>query len=125
MGYTNTEGAQGICPAGSHIPSDAEWKTLEMSLSGMTQATADTTGYRGTDEGTKLKSGGASGLNMPLAGIRHTDGSFGFLSSYVDLWSSSESSTSAWARFLYTSRANVYRNTADKANGFSVRCVGN
>jgi len=70
MQYVTTASAQGICPVGSHIPSDNEWKTLEMSLSGMTQATADTTGWRGTDEGTKLKSGTPPGLNMPLAACR-------------------------------------------------------
>ena len=125
MGYGTTEGAQGICPAGSHIPTDNEWKTLEMSLSGMTQATADTAGWRGTDEGTKLKSGGASGLNMPLAGDRDPNGLFYDLSSNAMPWSSTESSTSAWIRILRTSQANVLRNTYPKTSGFSVRCLGN
>ena len=125
MQYSTAEKAQGICPVGSHIPSDNELKTLEMSLSGMTQATADAVDWRGTDEGTKLKSGGASGLNMPLAGYRYPDGSFYGLSSYVYLWSSSESSTSAWIRYLESGYATVYRNLYTKAVGFSVRCVGN
>ena len=42
MQYETQEGTQGICPAGWHIPSDDEWKTLEMHL-GMTQAQADIT----------------------------------------------------------------------------------
>ena len=29
MGYSRTEGAQGICPSGWHIPTDAEWFILE------------------------------------------------------------------------------------------------
>jgi len=125
MGYSKTEGAQGICPAGTHVPTDSEWKTLEMSLSGMTQAVADTAGWRGTDEGTKLKSGGTSGLHMPLAGLRNTAGSFSNLSSYASLWSSSESGANAWYRDLLTSQANVLRNTYGKAFGLSVRCLGN
>jgi len=126
MQYVTTAGAQGICPAGSHIPSDNDWKILEMQL-GMTQVQADATGYRGTDQGTQLKSSGTSGLNMPLAGGRNTDGSFYDLSSYGNLWSSSESSTSAWAwrRILYSGSATVYRDTGVKALGFSVRCLGN
>ena len=32
MQYSSTEGAQGVCPAGSHIPSDGEWKTLELDF---------------------------------------------------------------------------------------------
>ena len=125
MKYTNAEKAQGICPAGSHIPSDAEWKTLEMSLSGMSQATADTTGWRGTDEGTKLKSGGSSGLNIPLAGYRTNGGSFSALSSDALLWSSSESGASARYRNLVSGYATVYRDTNVKVFGFSVRCLGN
>jgi len=100
MQYVTTPGAQGICPAGSHIPTDNDWKILEMQL-GMTQAQADTANaWRGTDQGTQLKSGGSSGLNMPLAGNRTTDGSFYGLASHAYLWSSSESSTSAWGRTL-------------------------
>lgn len=124
MQYVTTQGAQGICPAGSHIPSDNDWKILEMQL-GMSQANVDATGWRGTDQGTQLKTGGSSGLNMPLAGRRRTDGSFDVLSSRGYLWSSSESSTSAWLRYLNSGYATVDRVTDDKALGFSVRCLGN
>ena len=124
MQYVNTAGAQGICPTGSHIPSDTEWKTLEMQL-GMTQVAADATGWRGTDQGTQLKPGGTSGLSMPLAGYRNTDGSFYSLSSDTFLWSSSESSTSAWNRYLTSGYAAVVRNPNGKGFGFSVRCLGN
>ncbi len=75
MQYVTTAGTQGVCPNGSHIPTETEWKTLEMYL-GMTQSQADATGHRGTDQGTQIKSGGPSGLNMPLAGNRSTDGLF-------------------------------------------------
>jgi len=124
MQYVTTAGAQGICPTGSHIPSDNDWKILEVQL-GMTQAQADATGWRGTDQGTQLKLNGTSGLNMPLAGYRYTDGSFNSLASYAHLWSSSESSTSAWVRYLNSGNATVNRYTNDKAYGFSVRCLGN
>lgn len=124
MQYIKTAGAQGICPAGSHIPSDNEWKTLEMSLSGMLQATADITGWRGTDEGTKLKSSTPPGLNMPIAGNRYIDGSFSLLSSSAFLWSSSESNISAWSRHLYSGYTTVHRLTYSKSFGFSVRCLG-
>ena len=130
MGYAPAptkpdEFVQGICPAGSHIPSDAEWKTLEMFL-GMTQPQADATGgWRGTNQGTQLKPGGSSGMNVPLAGDRSTDGSFYYLSSGAYLWSSSESGGNAWVRYLYSGFATVYRDTYRKALGFSVRCIGN
>jgi uncharacterized protein (TIGR02145 family)/prepilin-type N-terminal cleavage/methylation domain-containing protein len=125
MQYVITAGAQGICPAGSHIPTDNEWKILEVQL-GMTQAQADGTGYRGTDQGTQLKPGGVSGLNMPLAGFRSADGSFYYLSSDVYLWASSESGTYAWSRGLFSGSASVYRPANNgKGDGFSVRCLGN
>jgi len=124
MQYVTTQGAQGICPAGSHIPTDNDWKILEVQL-GMTQAQADTTSWRGTDQGTQLKPGGSSGLSMPLAGYRYTDRFFYDLSSDTYLWSSSESSTSAWGRYLYSGYATVSRYTDTKATGFSVRCLGN
>ncbi|MDK2899488.1 MAG: hypothetical protein PWQ10_675, partial [Patescibacteria group bacterium] len=119
-----TNGAQGICPTGSHIPTDTEWKTLEMQL-GMTQAQADTTDWRGTDQGTQMKINGTSGLNVPLAGYRGTNESFYNLSSAAYLWSSSESSTSAWRRYLTSGYATVLRDTSTKARGLSVRCLGN
>ncbi len=124
MQYSTAAGAQGICPAGSHIPTDEEWKTLEMSL-GMTRSQADTTGWRGTDQGTQLKSGGTSGMNIPLAGYRSTAGSFTNFSASAFVWSSSESGGSAWDRALDSGLATVNRYTNDKAKGFSVRCLEN
>jgi len=125
MQYITTEGAQGICPTGSHIPSDTEYKTLEMQL-GMSQAHADITGWsRGTDQGTQLKPSGSSGLNISLAGLRFTDGSFHNLLDDVVLWSSSESGTDAWDRNLNSNFVTVYRNTIYKDYGLSVRCVEN
>lgn len=123
MGYVNTERAQGICPVGTHIPSDNDFKILEISL-GMSQGTAEASGMRGSDQGTQLKSGGSSGLNIPLTAYRETNGSFvNPLGGY--LWSSTESSGSAWDRYFSSSQVGVGRNTNVKAIGFSVRCIGN
>ena len=125
MQYVTSQGAQGICPAGSHIPSDNDFKILEMQL-GMTQAQADTPyAWRGTDQGTQLKPGGSSNLNMPLAGERSTGGSFSDLSSGAYLLSSSQSGSSAWTRYLYSGSASVTRYPDGKGYGFSVRCLGN
>lgn len=127
MQYTTNEGSQGICPSGYHIPSDSDWKTLEKYL-GMTQAQADTTGWRGTDQGTKLKAGGSSAFEAPLAGGWNTTGSFyGYDQSTNGLlWSSTMSGVSVWVRMLYSSYATVLRETANNQNyGFSVRCLKN
>jgi uncharacterized protein (TIGR02145 family)/prepilin-type N-terminal cleavage/methylation domain-containing protein len=124
MQYVTIENAQGICPAGSHIPSDNDWKILEMRL-GMSQAQADATSWRGTDQSTQLKSGGTSELNVPLAGYGDTDGSFDNLSLSAYLWSSSESNTIAWLRRLGSVNPAVIRGSDVKGIGFSVRCLGN
>jgi len=63
---------------------------------------------------------------IPLAGNRNTDGSFNNLTSNTNFWSSLQSSSSnAWNRNLNSGNATVNRNTNDKANGFSVRCLKN
>ena len=122
MQYFTTEGAQGICPAGSHIPSDNDWKILEVQL-GMTQLQADATGDRGTDQGTRLKSGGISGLNIPLAGYRSTAGSFSLLLTAGYLWSSSNSGAQSWFRNLFSGNNTVFRDTFVNIDGLSVRCI--
>ncbi len=63
MQYSTTAGVQGICPTGWHIPTDAEWQTMEMNLSpGMSPAQAAATGWRGTTQGHQIKTGGTSGF---------------------------------------------------------------
>jgi uncharacterized protein (TIGR02145 family) len=51
---TVPSGVQGLCPPGWHVPSDAEWRMLEMAF-GMPNEELSLTDWRGTDEGTKMK----------------------------------------------------------------------
>jgi len=55
-----------VCPLGWHIPSDAEWETLE-EYEGMPADSAMHYGYAGTI-GPVLMAGGSSGLNLQNAG---------------------------------------------------------
>ena len=50
----NWDAALKACPLGWHLPSDVEWKTLEMYL-GMSQSMSHDKGYRGTYEGKQMK----------------------------------------------------------------------
>jgi uncharacterized protein (TIGR02145 family) len=122
-----------LAPAGWHVSTDAEWKQLEMAL-GMTQAQADATGWRGTDQGTQLKStsgwynGGngtnSSGFSALPAGYRIYDGNYGNISNTGYWWSATEYSAAiAWYRNLHYNYTNVGRNYVVKQFGFSVRCV--
>jgi uncharacterized protein (TIGR02145 family) len=138
MQYVTTAGTQGVCPTGFHLPTDDEWKTLEIHL-GMTQAQADATGFRGTDQGSQLASNeplwtngaldqnaafGTSGLAALPGGYRITSGSTLNQSYDANFWSSSESYTGyAWNRDLDYYGPKVNRDDDSKSNGFSVRCV--
>ncbi|MBU4462083.1 hypothetical protein KKD91_03405 [Patescibacteria group bacterium] len=128
---STTAGAQGICPTGWHIPTHDEYTTLELTVcTSGTCATdfpydASTTGWRGTNEGTTLKTVDSTHFSGLLAGDRGTGGSFFYLSSYGYFWTSLQSGTSAWYRKLSSGGASVYRGTFDKAYGFSVRCLKN
>ena len=124
---------RGLCPSGWHVPTDGEWMTLEMAL-GMTEAEVNSTGFRGTDQGTQMKTdygwyvGGnetnASGFSGLPGGLRNPDGDFDLAGYVGGWWSSSPSGSYAWDRALYGSNAYVGRyNTDDLRIGLSIRCV--
>ena len=62
-----------IAPVGWHVPTDDEWKELEMYL-GMSQSDADDVGWRGTDEGGKLKETGTAHWISPNTGATNESG---------------------------------------------------
>jgi len=124
----NFTGAGSACPTGWHLPSDAEWKTLEMSL-GMSQADANLDGWeRGADQGTKLKMNGSSGFNALLSGLRNTTNNpFADLATVGYYWTSTIGNleTKAYRRTVSSTDARIYRGDMHKDNGFSVRCIKN
>ena len=140
MKYSIVAGAQGICPSGFHVPTDSEYKTLEMFL-GMTQEQADGYGQagsgadlqpakvdsivaRGTDQAQKLISGGSSGFNGLFGGYMGNNATSTTLGFSGEFWSSSQiSATTAWARRLMKGEGKVLRLKDRKDLGFSVRCL--
>jgi uncharacterized protein (TIGR02145 family) len=129
--------SRGIAPAGWHVPSDAEWKQMEMVL-GMSQVQADSVGYRGSSEGGKLKESGtahwtspntgatnASGLAILPGGFRSYDrGTDFFVHNVANYWTSTPNGTdSAWCRYVAYNHANLARSYLSEKDGFSVRCV--
>jgi uncharacterized protein (TIGR02145 family) len=128
-----------LCPVGWHVPTDEEWKTLEIFL-GMTTKEADATGFRGTDQGTQLKSNtgwdsGGNGSNTSgflgfPSGARWSDtGNFHSIGIFSGWWSSTEIfGDGAVSRYLFfchstVNRAADYSCYMSKQNGFSVRCI--
>jgi uncharacterized protein (TIGR02145 family) len=98
MQYTEVEGAPGICPAGWRIPSDQEWKDLEVAL-GMDPAVADQDNWRGPPVGTALKVGGSSGFDAPLSGMAASGQSYNY-PNYGYYWTSTLSAQYPWRRCL-------------------------
>jgi uncharacterized protein (TIGR02145 family) len=145
------DNANGLAPDGWRVPSDEEWKNLELSL-GMSQSEVDRyntgptdTNLRGTTEGGKLKSTrnewwhpntGATnetGFNANPGGLGETSGVIG--SNMYDravFWSTTDvpqggepnSAGVTLRRLLYNS-SGISRYGTLHAYGFSVRCIQN
>jgi uncharacterized protein (TIGR02145 family) len=117
-----------ICPLGWHVPTDAEWTTLETYLN-----TVAPTG----SVGGKMKSisslwyspntgaDDSSGFSALPGGFRLDDGSFNFIRSNAVFWSATVyDSNYAWFRYLDNNNSNVLRdNDGNKSLGASVRCL--
>ena len=128
--------SRNIPPEGWHVPTDYEWKVLETYL-GMNQSIADSTGFRGTDEGGKLKETGTEHWNSPNTGAtnsssftalpggyRNYNGNYSNMYYYDSFWSSTEYNNNyAWGRTLGYGESNVSRFRTIKRDGYSIRCV--
>ncbi len=131
--------SRNIAPEGWHVPTDAEWKELEMHL-GMTKSEADGDGMRGSNEGSKLAGNaalwtdgklgnnaefGTSDFSVLPGGYRYSNnGSYEGMRDNGYFWTSSVlSSYNSWYRKLDYASSGVYRDYYGKRYGFSVRCV--
>lgn len=125
MQYSASEGVQGICPRGWHIPTNDEQNTLDQYLTDSPNVcNANRSSAWGcANAGTKLQSGGTSGFNALLAGYCSIDGSFANQGVGAWFWSSSVNNLNAWVRILFLNYSTVYRYHDAQAYGYSVRCV--
>ncbi|MEI7981959.1 MAG: FISUMP domain-containing protein, partial [Bacteroidota bacterium] len=125
MQWSITEGIEGICPAGWHIPTDGEWTALTDFLGGVSVA------------GGKMKEAGTAHWLSPNTGAtnecgftalpgggRTIDPYFLDLTHLAYFWSSSQSGGSnSWFRYLNNDNEVMGRIGLSKNNGFSVRCI--
>jgi uncharacterized protein (TIGR02145 family) len=118
-----------LCPAGWHVPTDADWEVLSDFMGGAGVA------------GGKLKGTGVSDWNPPNVGATNESGFSALpggyrygnywypgkfyekgISSY--LWSATEcNDTHSWSRTIFTGNDKFYRSFFAKNTGFSVRCI--
>ncbi len=130
-----------LAPEGWHVPTDAEWKIMEMHL-GVSQPDADKSGWRGTNEGDKLKikenigwspygnvwATNESGFTAQGGSCRLPNAGFGQpgLKATGFWWTKSGTTdVEAWYRYLDYKNSNVFRGHNSKLYGFSIRCVKN
>ena len=149
MRGSSVSGARGICPSGWHVPTDAEYNTLEKTVIGVIDSSAsqypcdlNTTGWQRCADDNGSSSGGTYGAGRSLqkvgtygrddlvgfkgltSGYRHPVGSFSNLGSTLNLWSSTPASaSSAWRRGMLYSYSAINRAPGTMAFGFSVRCL--
>jgi len=128
-----TGSGTGICPDGWLLPTDQDWGQLEMSM-GMPETEVYNTNWRGTDQGTRLRS--AAGWASPgngtdeigffgwPAGYRDLDGVYQVHDSGAGWWSATTQGTdSAWARYVNLWGGGVVRSAYPVGMAFPVRCV--
>jgi len=120
MQYVTTQGAQGICPSGWHVPTEAEFITLATYVGGASTA------------GGKLKEAGTGHFNLPNTGATNEYGFTALPSGYS--YNNTMFSNIKQAGYFYTSTdvpANgvVFRSvasaTASLGTYFNYRTTGN
>lgn len=127
-----------IAPEGWHVPTDEEWKQLEISV-GMDSLETIYHLWRGTDQGSKLAGNaslwndgllknlvvfGSSGFCALPAGKRNEDGAFHSLGNSALFWTSSfYSQYAGWYHGLDADHIGVGRWDDWAMTGVSLRCV--
>ncbi len=135
--YYTWQSARSACPAGWHLPSDDEWKALEMELF-MLQSQADGIGWRGTVQGWWLKSKeGWTSFGNGTDRIGFTALPDGYMSMDGEIiiekdtsavfWTATPhgSVEAAWYRQLRYTADRIRRSSTFTDARFSVRCVKN
>ena len=137
---TFTDHRRGICPAGWHLPSDAEWTQLTEYVSSQSdyvcggntsyiaKALADSVGWKSSSgetctPGHKQSANNATGFSAVPAGI--FERSF-FTNARSDaiIWSATQYDSDAFViRLEYSTSVYWFNNSAYKHLGLSVRCL--
>jgi uncharacterized protein (TIGR02145 family) len=113
-----------LCPAGWHVPTDADWTILNNYLGGESVA-----GGKLKETGTthwidNMYATNETGFTALPGGSRWDYESFCCLGYSSFWWSTTPYDASyAWYRQIDSSYPNLYRNYQDKYKGMSVRCI--
>ncbi len=130
MDGSTEEGSQGICPNDWYIPTDDDFKELEIYL-GMTeeQVNSNNLGGRGTNQGKQLKDNinwdgtNTSGFKALPTGARSPNNSLYSLGSAGFWWSSTRDHNNIWVRSLDSNNKKISRSYIARDFAFSARCI--
>jgi uncharacterized protein (TIGR02145 family) len=133
MRYSTTEGAQGICPGGWHIGTDADWCTLENFVDADT-VDCGVFDFRGTNAGGILKEAGTTHWTSPNTGATNSSGFTALPAGYTNIgsgsineqayfWTSSMYYGSGIYRYLDYPHSAIQRYLWVSSFGLSVRCL--
>jgi uncharacterized protein (TIGR02145 family) len=113
--------SRGLCPAGWHVPTDAEYTTLTNFLGGNAGGKMKSAGFKTPNKGAT----NSSGFTALPGGNRLWGGAgFGSESSVGTWWTSTESTTTtSYVRELGDGFGDCFRSTKNKKMGASVRCI--
>jgi len=126
---TNNNGGKNVCPAGWHVPTDAEWTTLTTYLGGENLAGGKMKATGTIEDGTGLWTSpnfatNESGFTALSGGSRWATGTFNEMTTTGFWWSSTEYSMFySWFRSMMNVSNAANRNNLNKNEGISVRCL--
>lgn len=121
MQYVITEGAQGLCPDGWHIPTIIELQVLASSVSGNGNALKREDQGIGAGMGTNT-----TGFSALLTGYRYTNAAFNAFNDSGFLYSSTQDNTTeAWYLYLVNDSPSIGYYPNNKLYGMNIRCLKN
>ena len=124
-----------LAPVGWHVPTDADWTTLNNYLSAnstifpsVAKALSATTKWSASTNagaiGNDLTKNNSTGFSALPGGYRKNEGSFYLIGNGGQFWTSTESNSSyALNHYLFFGSNNLTKYSLSKSYGFSVRCV--
>jgi uncharacterized protein (TIGR02145 family) len=112
MQYQETQGLQGLCPPGWHVPTEPDWNTLFANWTN--------NGFAGSP----LKYSGYSGFNAMLSGIRSQNVQWNLQNFATFYWSSTpQNAARAWSHGMNDPNPSISLYSSLRTNAFPVRCL--
>lgn len=116
-------GVQGVCPAGWHVPSIAEFDTLVAFVERNPAVGTAKGGNALKNKGWSTQSTDLFGFRALPAGYQYANGSYLYVGVGGGWWSATQDSPSSALRRDLGSYNDVYRGGYEKTGKFTVRCL--